>query len=214
MISLTSPHRTRAHDWPAGAKLLALCLASTGLVLVRAPAGLAAILAATVVLYLLGGRAFFLAGVRTLRVVLPFVIIVALWQIFFGTPVEGLRLGIQIVTAFAMANLVTMTTTLEDMVDVTDRLLSPLQRLGLNPAALRLAIPMVIRSVPAIANRITLLRTAWRARSRRRPGWQILLPCALGVLDDSDRMAEALRARGGLAPQSTPRPNRPGEDTP
>ncbi len=31
MISLTSPVRTRAHDWPAGAKLAGLCLATLGL---------------------------------------------------------------------------------------------------------------------------------------------------------------------------------------
>ena len=31
MISLTSPVRTRAHDWPAGAKLAALCGATLGL---------------------------------------------------------------------------------------------------------------------------------------------------------------------------------------
>ncbi len=31
MISLTSPVRTRAHSWPAGGKLLALCVASIAL---------------------------------------------------------------------------------------------------------------------------------------------------------------------------------------
>jgi len=35
------------------------------------------------------------------------------------------------------------------------------------------------------------------ARSRRRPGWQLVLPLSLAALDDADHVAEALRARGG-----------------
>ena len=40
--------------------------------------------------------------------------------------------------------------------------------------------------------------STWRARSPRRPGWQILMPVTLLAIDDAEHVAEALRARGGL----------------
>ena len=56
----------------------------------------------------------------------------------------------------------------------------------------------MIRFTPALIGKARQLALAWRARSPRRPGWRVVLPLTLGALDDADRVAEALRARGGL----------------
>ena len=75
MISLTSPVRTRAHGWPAGAKLLGLCVASV--VLFAAPYlafQIAAALAVWVA-YALPGWLFFWYGVRRIWPLWPFVVL-------------------------------------------------------------------------------------------------------------------------------------------
>ena len=62
MISLTSPVETRAHGWPAGAKLAALCVATMGLFSLTHAALQAAALAVTLLLYALPGWRFFKVG--------------------------------------------------------------------------------------------------------------------------------------------------------
>ncbi|WP_104492875.1 MULTISPECIES: CbiQ family ECF transporter T component [Paracoccus] len=202
MISLTSPVETRAHRWPAGLKLGALCLASTGLFMVRDIPILGAAAVAVLALYAAPGPAFFRAGLRSLRVVLPFVVVLLAWHAISGDMWMGLLITLRMVTLIALANLVTMTTGLEDMVDLVRRLTAPLRRLGLPTGVLEIAIPLVIRFTPVLVARAETLAEAWRARSRRRPGWRLILPLTLQALDDADHVGEALRARGGaLGPQ-------------
>lgn len=197
MISLTSPVETRAHRWPAGLKLGALCLASTGLFLTDSPALLAGTLLLTLGLYAAPGRLFLGAGWRGLRVVLPFVVILLVWHAVTADLRAGVLITLRMVALIALANLVTMTTPLEDMVDLVRRLTAPLRRLGVPTYPLETAIPLVIRFIPVLAGRAETLAMAWRARSRRRPGWRLILPLTLGALDDADHVGEALRARGG-----------------
>ncbi|MDK8873842.1 energy-coupling factor transporter transmembrane component T [Paracoccus sp. SSJ] len=202
MISLTSPVETRAHRWPAGLKLGALCLASTGLFMVQDIPILGAAAVAVLALYAAPGPAFLRAGLRSLRVVLPFVVVLLAWHAISGDMWMGLLITLRMVTLIALANLVTMTTGLEDMVDLVRRLTAPLRRLGLPTGVLEIAIPLVIRFTPVLVARAETLAEAWRARSRRRPGWRLILPLTLQALDDADHVGEALRARGGaLGPQ-------------
>lgn len=202
MISLTSPIETRAHRWPAAVKLGGLCLASTGLFLLPGIGWNAAALALTFALYAAPGPVFLRAGLRALRVVLPFVVILLLWHAVTGELRQGIAITLRMVALVALANLVTMTTPLDDMVALLHRLTAPLRRLGVGTAPLELAIPLVIRFTPVLVARAETLAEAWRARSRRRPGWQLVLPLTLQALDDADHVGEALRARGG-APLST-----------
>lgn len=58
MISLTSPVETRAHRWPAGLKLAGLCVASTGLFLIKDPWVHAGALAVVLALYAAPGGCF------------------------------------------------------------------------------------------------------------------------------------------------------------
>ncbi|WP_028712891.1 energy-coupling factor transporter transmembrane protein EcfT [Paracoccus sp. J55] len=197
MISLTSPVEARAHRWPAGLKLGALCLASTGLFLVPGLAVHAGALAAVLALYAAPGPVFLRAGLGSLRVVLPFVVILLAWHALTGDMRQGLLITLRMVTLVALANLVTMTTPLEDLVALIRRLTAPLRRMGLPTGALEIAVPLVIRFTPVLVLRAETLAEAWRARSRRRPGWRLILPLTLQALDDADHVGEALRARGG-----------------
>jgi biotin transport system permease protein len=198
MISLTSPVKTRAHGWPAGGKLLALCLASVALFAARDV--WMHLLAALGVLglYALPGRVFFIYGMRRLWPLWPFAAVILLWHVFTDATQDGVLICFRMLSAVGLANLVTMTTSLAGMMATLRRVLRPFGWLGVNLRAIELAMAMVIRFTPVLALKGAALTMAWRARSRRRAGWRVIVPFMVLAIDDADHVAEALRARGGF----------------
>ncbi|MEY4698506.1 MAG: hypothetical protein RIT14_2934 [Pseudomonadota bacterium] len=196
MLTLTSPVETPMHRLPAGVKLAALCLFTVLLFALSTPAALAVAGLVVAGLHLPGGWPFARAGLRLLRPLWPFVVIVAVWHGITGDPRGGAVVILRLAAAVAAANLVTMTTRLSDMIAVIERLAAPLTPV-LPPRVLALAIALVIRFVPVLAQRASQITEAWRARSPRRPGRHLLVPVTLAALDDAEHVAEALRARGG-----------------
>ena len=196
MLTLTSPVETWAHRLPAGLKLGLLALATTGLFLLDRPGDLALPALATAGLYATGGARFAANGLRLLRPLWPFLVIVGLWHLWNGAVAEGLAILLRLVTAVALANFVTMTTRLSDMLAVFEWLARSLARV-LPPRRLALAFALVIRFIPVMLERMVLIRQSWAARSPRPARWRVMVPATLAALDDADRVAEALRARGG-----------------
>lgn len=196
MLTLTYPAKTWAHGLPAGAKLAALAGATVGLFATPSPVLLACAALATLGLIASGGAQFARANLQALAMLWPFVAVVALWHIWLRDP-AGAAIILRMITAVALANFVTMTTRLDDMMAVLEWLLRPLARV-IPPARLALAIALTIRFIPVLLLRSEALGQAWRARSPRPPRWRILPALALSALDDSARVAEALRARGGV----------------
>jgi len=177
-------------------KLATLAVATTGLFLLNTPGPLAVALVATAVLYLTGGQQFARTGLRQLVPLWPFVVIVGLWHLWTGDVTVGTVILLRMVTAVALANFVTMTTRLSDMLAVFERLARPLAPI-LPPRRLALAFALVIRFIPVMLDRMGQIRQSWSARSPRPPRWRVMVPATLAALDDADRVAEALRARGG-----------------
>lgn len=198
MLTLATGIDTPLHRWPAGVKLALLALATMALFPLGSVPVLAAAALATGAAYLACGSAFARRGLALLRPLWPFLLVLALWHWWIAAPREGMVIGLRMVTLVAMANLVTLTTRLDDLVAVVERLARPLARLGLPPRRLALAMALVIRFVPVMLWRSAQLAQAWRARSARRPGWLLILPAVLAALDNADHLADALRARGGL----------------
>ena len=198
MISLTSPVKTRAHHWPAGVKLALLSGATVALFTVETVVGQSLFLAAMVTLYALPGGGFLRAGFDRLRMLWPFLLLIALWHLAIDEVSGGAVIALRMVTAVGLANLVTMTTKLSDMLQVIERLCAPLLLLGVHPERIALAMALVVRFVPVLAGKGQLLVLAWRARAARRVGWRIVLPFAVTAIDDAEHVAEAIRARGGL----------------
>lgn len=198
MLTLTSPFKTPLHQVSAGAKLAGLAVLSVGLfslqsvtLVLAAGVGLAAV-------YLSFGLGFARFGAAMLRPLWPFLAVLGLWHLWLGEWAAGFLIGGRLLVAVGMANLVTMTTRLDDMIAVVERAAAPLARLGLQPRVLAVAIALVIRFTPVLMDKAAQLGQAWRARSVRRVNWRIVLPMSLMALDDADRVAEAIRARGGL----------------
>lgn len=196
MLTLTSPHRTWAHGVPAPAKLATLCLWT---VLVLHLTGLWLVLAAAAVLFLIasGGWAFALTWAVMLRPLWPFAAIALLWHLWIGQPLAAAPVILRMGATVGLANAVTMTTQLAEIIAVVTWLARPLRALGLSPKILGLSVALVIRFLPVMLLRFTQITEAWRMRSPRKPGWRVLVPTLLAALDDADRVAEALRARGG-----------------
>jgi biotin transport system permease protein len=197
MLTLTSPVEIWAHRLPAGVKLAALALATMGLFALNTPLPLTVAAMGVAALYASGGGRFARAGLRFLVPLWPFVLIVGLWHLWIGDLSGGAVILLRMLTAVALANLVTMTTRLSDMIAVFQTLARPLGPLGLSPRRLAIALALVVRFIPVMLDRMDQIAQSWRARSARRAGWRVLVPATLAALDDADRAAEALRARGG-----------------
>jgi len=176
---------------------LALAGVTVGLFQLGTPLALAAAALAVGALLASGGRVFLRESFAMLRPLWPFVLIVALWHLFTADISGGAVVILRMATAVAAANFVTMTTRLSDMLVVIESLLSPLRHVRLKPRPLALALALVIRFIPVMLTRIEAITLAFRARSPRRAGWRILMPATLAALDDAERVADALRARGG-----------------
>ena len=197
MLTLTSPIETWAHRWPAKVKMAGLCLWTVLLFQLSTPLALSLALLATLALITSCGPVFTRRALRLMLPLWPFLTVVALWNLLTGDPQGGAVVILRLLTAILAANFVTMTTLLSQMIAVLTRLSSPLRLVGLQPKTLALAVALVVRFIPIMILRLSDIRDAWSARSTRRPGWRISVPAVLSALDDSDRVAEALRARGG-----------------
>jgi biotin transport system permease protein len=196
MLTLTSPVETPLHRLPAGLKLAALMVFTLILFQISSPMPLVTAAGVVAGLHLLWGQRFALHALRMLRPLWPFVAVVALWHLWTDDLRGGAVILLRMTTAVAVANLVTMTTRLSDMLVVFEALSRPLSPI-LPPRRLALAFALVIRFIPTLGDRIALLAQAYRARSPRRTGWRLVVPATLAALDAADQAAEALRARGG-----------------
>lgn len=158
----------------------------------------AVLLVLTLVAYALPGARFFKAGVARLRILWPFIALILVWHAITADLANGTVIVLRMITAVGLANLVTMTTQLSQMVDVVNWLLTPLRRLGVNTRGVEVGIAMVIRFTPVLVQKGQMLALSWRARSVKRLGWRVVIPFAVLAIDDAEHVAEALRARGGL----------------
>lgn len=197
MISLTSPVETRAHGWRAGLKLGLLCVATVALFRLDVLVWHGAALVATLGLYALPGVLFLRTGLSRLWVLWPFVVVILLYHLVTADVQGGAMIVMRMVTAVALANLVTMTTRLADMMAVIDWAMTPLRKLGVNTRPVGLAMALVIRFTPELARKGQMLSLAWQARAGRRPGWRLIPAFTVLALDEAEHVAEALRARGG-----------------
>jgi biotin transport system permease protein len=197
MLTLTSSVETVFHRWPAGLKLGLLCGFTVWLFAAPGLGWLVASLVAVALSYAACGWPFTRQGLLMLRPLWPFVVIVAVWHGLSADWTGGAGIIIRLIAALAAANLVTMTTGLAPMIRVVEWLARPLSPL-LPPRRLALAFALVIRFVPVLGQHAETLQHAWRARSPKPPRWRILPPLTLAAIDEADRVAEALRARGGV----------------
>jgi biotin transport system permease protein len=195
MLTQISPVDSVLHRWPAVAKLAAIAGLGFLLGLTSDPALLAGVFAGLWLAFLPLGLTEAAQLPRRLWSLWPFVLVIGGWHLIRGTPDAGLAIILRMVTMFAAAVLLLLTTRFDALLAAFATLLRPLERLGLPVNRIALALAMAVRFIPVLSQRATDLAQAWRARSARRPRHRLLVPLALAALDEADHAAEALRAR-------------------
>lgn len=198
MLSFESPVHTRWHDVPVVWKLAAVLLATMLLFVFESIVVQACAFVACVILYAVGGREFFVAGIQRLRFIWPFLALILLWHAFTQTASLGAVIGLRLVTILGLSNLMTMTSRLTDLIGLIHAGLKPLRKLGINTRPVEIAMALVVRFTPIFMSKGVSISDAWRMRSAKKPGWRIVFPLSLAAIDDAEQVADALKARGGI----------------
>jgi biotin transport system permease protein len=167
------------HKISAGIKLLALALLSI------------AVMVTSHIAYL---------AIGFTGVCIIYVAIIFLGQFWISGIDAALASTIRLTLMILLADLVTMSTPMQAMMDVFSRLLTPARLAGFNTDRISFCIALMIRFVPLLLELWRQQSEAWRARTGKRAGWRLIAPFLANVMRMADRMAESLDARGfGMA---------------
>ncbi|WP_150526286.1 energy-coupling factor transporter transmembrane component T family protein [Roseibium sediminis] len=196
MIAAQIPGPSWLHSLPTRFKLLVLLVSGAVLFPVDDILILATCVGLVIGLYAsLGSK-----GLVQLRLLRPFgfmmVFILGLHAIS-GTVETGVSVVLRLTAMVLMANLVSVTTRMDDMLDAVYPIFLPLKWIGGSPRKPALAVTLVIRFAPVLLNVYGCLQDAFRARTGRHSSWRLIAPLALQALKMSENVAEALTARGG-----------------
>lgn len=188
------PGRSWLHLVPASVKLTGLAVAMVALLLVDSPAGIAAALGVTVLLYLTVGLARALPEqVWSLRWLVAALVVL---QVLTAGWAAAVVVTGRVVVAVVLAGLVTLTTRVVDLLDVFERVLRPLRRLGVDSERVALVLALAIRAVPIVAGFAAEVRDAQRARGLHGSVRAYAVPLLVRTLRHADALGEALIARG------------------
>ena len=195
MIALYRPGDSPLHRLPAAVKLCGLIVAA--LAISFAPlgviGGLGLVLAASALLFVAG------CGLREIATAwwrLRWLILLlggALWV--FVDPSTAVQNTSRMAGLILLAEAVTRTTRMGELLDVMERALHPLRRVGVNPETVALTISLTIAMVPVLAGFLRQVREAQHARGVRL-GPRVALPLLVLTMRHADDLGDALAARG------------------
>lgn len=195
MISLYRPGDGILHRLPTGAKLAGLIVAALVVSLLRpGTLGTGMLVLAASGLLLVAGPGWRGAGEAWWR--LRWLILVlggALW-LFVDLETAVQNTG-RVVALILLAEAVTRTTRMADLLETLQRALQPLRRLGVDPASVALTIALTIATVPVLSGFLSQVRDAQHARGVRM-GVRAALPLLVLALRHADDVGDALAARG------------------
>ncbi|MGY0193763.1 energy-coupling factor transporter transmembrane component T family protein [Leptothrix sp. BB-4] len=196
MMSLYADTPSWLHRVPAGVKLAALAVAGIALAFVSAWPVLA--FAAVIALGLL--LSLREAG-RGARRPMTMTLIVAALLVglhgLLGTVPLGIVAALRLTCTTALGVALTLTTRPTDLVDVIERALSPLRRVGLDPSRFALHIALMLRYTEHFFARWQQLDEAHRLRTGRPGGLRLLAPLTIQMLMAARRVADTLQVRLG-----------------
>jgi biotin transport system permease protein len=112
----------------------------------------------------------------------------------------------KLVSLVLLAELVTITSPLQEMLAAIEPLLRPLRITGVSSSRVALGMGLLIRTTSTQRDNWLQLQQAFLARGLRRPGLRIIPPMLRAGLRQVDQVALALKAR---TPAATPSRSRP-----
>lgn len=196
MGSLFSDIPTWLHRVPAAVKLLAMAACGSLLFTVSAAAWHGAAAAASAAVLLSLGRAA-LGARRLLVSVLIASLLIAGFHALMGHLQLAFVSAARLLSASMLGAAFTLTTRPGDLIDVLERLLRPLSRLGVQPERLALHIALMLRFIEHFFTRWQQLADAHRLRTGKAGGLRLIAPLSIHMLQTSRRVADALWARLG-----------------
>ncbi|MCZ8393841.1 energy-coupling factor transporter transmembrane component T family protein [Achromobacter xylosoxidans] len=189
------PGDSPLHRLPAGLKLLALAVAGAGLFLVRDPIALGGACAVAGLLLRCAGASP--GGVwRQVRGLVWVLLAVGAFTAWFQDWREALAVLLRIAAMVGLALAVTLSTRSSDLIAVCERVLMPLQRIGLLDAGkVSLALALALRFVPEIWRNFHEIREAQAARGLGANPVALIVPLVVLTLKRAQEVAEAIDAR-------------------
>ncbi|MDX5594848.1 energy-coupling factor transporter transmembrane protein EcfT [Pseudovibrio sp. SPO723] len=196
MVSLYISGPSWAHRLPASVKLVFLCLITLLLFPLdqwwQQAIGLAAVLGFYGSLGKKGLKA--LKVLKNLLWMLSFIFLI---HLAFTSWEDGIVISLRLVTLVLLANFLSITTKMDDLMDAIEPLFRPLSVFGVTSKKIALAVALVIRFVPMLMAVFMSLQEAYRARTGKGSSMRLLAPFVIHALKLADEVAEALTARGG-----------------
>jgi len=193
--SLYVPGHSWLHRLPAGVKLALLAVLGAGLMWLS---DLIALQLALLVLIFLLAQAD-VGAVQVWRQIRPMIVLLALLAIYTSlmqTPAEALEMTLRLLSLMLSGVLVTLTTPLAAMMEVLERLLKPLEKLGLLKAdRVALAFGLTLRLIPELSLQWNEIREAQAARGLRTSVLTLGVPMLMRTLRRAEEIAEAIDAR-------------------
>ncbi|HEY9375504.1 MAG TPA: energy-coupling factor transporter transmembrane protein EcfT [Jiangellaceae bacterium] len=181
------------HRTPASAKLVGLLVLLATTLMLSSPVAIALAGIATAALYATAG----LAGAITAQLRPMRWLVLGLFglQVLTAGWVPAVVVTGRLVVAVVLAGLVTLTTRVVDLLDVLERVLRPMRRIGVDSERVALMLALAIRAVPVVAGLAGEVRDAQRARGIASPR-AFAVPFVVRSLRHADGLGEALAARG------------------
>ncbi|RLQ88109.1 energy-coupling factor transporter transmembrane component T family protein [Notoacmeibacter ruber] len=198
---LYRPGTSPIHRMRAGLKMTLLAVTCT-IVFFLDVWPLAVVLACAAALYAVA-RFDIQTVYRQLRPALPFILLLALFQVFAASWVEAVETILRFSSLILLAALLSLTTSPAALSDALLAAMRPFKRFGLPAEQIALAMTLAIRFIPVITQASEDVREAQRARGARTGFFRSAGPTLIRTLKIADELAEALEARGyGLGAKS------------
>ena len=116
---------------------------------------------------------------------------------YMEQPLVGMVSALRLFSAALLGIALTLTTRTRDLLDVFERLLSPLQRVGIRTERLSLQLAMMLRFTEHFFVVWKRLDDAHRIRTGKAGGMRILAPLTIKMLTSAQKAADTLEIRLG-----------------
>jgi biotin transport system permease protein len=181
---------------PAAIKLFFFAVLGPFLFLLDGPIALAVSALGCCLLFASLGRATLSARKLVISVILAGLLILA-FHTWMHQAMLGMVSALRLLSASLLGIALTLTTRSRDLLSVFERLLSPLQRLGIRTERLALQLAMMLRFTEHFFVVWKRLDDAHRVRTGKAGGFKILAPLTIKMLMSARHVADTLELRLG-----------------
>lgn len=189
------PGSTILHRMPAGVKLMSLFVVALLLVIFRGALSTSIVLVLVIVLTI-ESRVGIKDILKLMRGFWLLLIILFAFHVWQSGALHAYVVVGALVALIVAANLITVTTSTQALLDTLTRVLRPFKIFGVNPEAVAFAVSLTLRTIPMIFYVARETRDAAKARGLERSPRALLIPLLIRTIKHADNLGDALNARG------------------